>query len=72
VEGHGDNVLLFVGCCVCACSPARGGERREILGCWSLGLQMKNLNEGFDANKPIGPAALTLMDRQTCVSSAHG
>jgi hypothetical protein len=22
--------------------------------------------------KPIGPAALTLMDRQTCVSSAHG
>ena len=23
-------------------------------------------------DKPIGPAALTLMDRQTCVSSAHG
>ncbi len=23
-------------------------------------------------NKPIGPEALTLMDRQTCVSSAHG
>jgi hypothetical protein len=22
--------------------------------------------------KPIGPVALTLMDRQTCVSSAHG
>ena len=33
--------------CVCACSPVRGGERREILGRWSLGLQLTNLNEGF-------------------------
>jgi hypothetical protein len=52
VEDHGDDVLLFVGCCVCACSPARGGERREILGRWSLGLQLKNLNEGFNTKKP--------------------
>ncbi len=52
VEGHGDDVLLFVGCCVCACSPVRGGERREILGRWSLGLQLKNLNKGFNTKKP--------------------
>ncbi len=52
MEDHGDNVLLFVGCCVCACSPARGGERREILGRWSLGLLLKNLNKGFNTKKP--------------------
>jgi hypothetical protein len=52
VEDHSDDVLLFVGCCVCACSLARGGERREILGRWSLGLQLKNLNEGFNTKKP--------------------
>ena len=38
---------------MCLLSPARGGERREILGRWSLlGLQQKNLNEGFNTKKP--------------------
>jgi hypothetical protein len=38
---------------MCLLSPARGGERREILGRWSLlGLQLKNLNEGFNTKKP--------------------
>jgi hypothetical protein len=42
--------------CESACSP-RGGEKYlavgEILGRWSLlGLQMKNLNEGFNTKKP--------------------
>ena len=49
-------LFLFLVCgvlCVCLLSPARGGERREILGRWSfLGLQLKNLNEGFDTKKP--------------------
>ncbi len=53
MEDDGDDVLLFVRCCVCACSPVRGGERREIFGRWSLlGLQLKNLNEGFNTKKP--------------------
>ena len=38
--------------CVCLLSPAREGERTEILGRWSLlGLQLKNLNEGFNTKK---------------------
>jgi hypothetical protein len=45
-------MFLFLVCgvlCVCLLFPARGGERREILGRWSLlGLQLKNLNEGFN------------------------
>jgi hypothetical protein len=38
-------MFLFLVCgllCVCLLSPARGGERREIL---------KNLNEGFNTKK---------------------
>jgi hypothetical protein len=49
-------MFLFLVCgvlCVCLLFPARGGERREILGRWSLlGLQLKNLNEGFNTKMP--------------------
>ena len=31
----------------------RREEEREILGRWSLGLQLKNLNEGFNTKKPL-------------------
>ena len=30
----------------------RREEEREILGRWSLGLQLKNLNKGFNTKKP--------------------
>ncbi len=59
MEGHGADDLSFVGLCVCLLS----GERRsEILGRWSLGLQLKNLNEGFNTKSPeIRPLAVGLL-----------
>jgi hypothetical protein len=40
-------------CCGCVLlRRAPVSERGEILGRWSLGLQLKNLNEGFNTKKP--------------------
>ena len=36
-----------------------------------LQFMSKNTLKKIHNNKPIGPPALTLMDKQTCVSSAH-
>ncbi len=60
---------------MCLLSPARGGERREILGRWSLlGLQLKNLNEGFNTKKPeIRPFAgvVTIPDANNDSAAIH-
>jgi hypothetical protein len=51
---HGVGVLFFYSlwgyvCVLARC--ARVSKRSEVLGCWSLGLQLTNLNKGFSTKK---------------------